>query len=61
MTSRNAKIVIYRNKLGWGYRIIYTERGSERTEGDHDTYRTRALAEQAAGDFFAKLARRWNL
>jgi hypothetical protein len=57
----NCKIVTYRKKRGWGYQIIYTERGSDRAESNLDTYPTKALAEQAARDVFAKLALRWNL
>jgi hypothetical protein len=43
------------------FQIIYTERGSDRSESNLDTYPTKALAEQAARDAFAKLALRWNL
>jgi hypothetical protein len=61
MASRTAKTVTYKKKRGWGYQIIYNERGSDRAESDLDTYPTRSLAEQAARDAFAKLALRWNL
>ena len=61
MTSQTAKIVTYRKKSGWGYQIIYTERRGDRSESNLDTYPTKALAEQAARDAFAKLALRWNL
>jgi hypothetical protein len=43
------------------FQIIYTERGSDRSESNLDTYPTKPLAEQAARDAFAKLALRWNL
>jgi hypothetical protein len=61
MTSRRAKIVTYKKQHGWGYQIIYNERGRDRAEGDLIDYSTKALAERAAQDAFAKLALRWNL
>jgi len=61
MASRTAKIITYRKKSSCGYQIIYKERGSDRAESNLDTYATKALAEQAGRDAFAKLACRWNL
>jgi hypothetical protein len=61
MVLRNARILICKRKRGWGYKIVYIERGSDREEGDLISYSTEALAERAAQDAFAKLALRWNL
>jgi hypothetical protein len=61
MTSRREKIETYKKKHGWGYQIIYIERGRCREEGDLIVYSTEALAKQAAQDALAKLALRWNL
>jgi hypothetical protein len=56
MKSRREKIETYKKKRGWGYQIIYIERGSCLI-----VYSTEALAKQAAQDALAKLALRWNL
>jgi hypothetical protein len=61
MASRRVKIDTYKKKHGWGYRIIYTERGNDREEGDLINYSTEALAKRAGKDACEKLARRWNL
>jgi hypothetical protein len=61
MTSRRGKIDTYRKKHGWGYRIIYIERGNDWEEGDLLYYSTEALAKRAGEDACARLALRWNL